>query len=309
MIAGGARTKWTVLELLTWTTEYFEKADIERPRLNAELLLGEVLRLERIMLYARFNQVVGEEDRERFREFVKRRAARVPLQYLLGRAEFYGRTFQVTPAVMIPRQETELLVDKCLQKLPGSGAGRLCCDVGTGSGVIAVTLAAERPELRVIATDSSAEALEVATRNAETHALAGQLTFLHGHLAEPVADALAAGEGRAALLVSNPPYVPTGQIQALEPEVRDYEPRSALDGGSDGLHVITELIPQAALLLEDGGWLVLELGEGQAEAVMGIAARTARFREDSFELEQDGSGHQRVFAAQTLPAGEDDAYA
>jgi len=288
--------------LLNWTTRYFKNAGIERPRLNAELLLGKVLGLERIMLYARFGEVVGEAERAQFRALVRKRAARFPLQYLLGRTEFYGRQFEVSPAVMIPRQETELVVEKCLQKLPGTGAGHLCCDIGTGSGVIAVTLAAERTELHVIATDSSAQALDVARRNAEAHGVAGRISFVRGNLAEPVLESLPAQERPLTLLVSNPPYVPTAEIESLEPEVRDYEPRTALDGGPDGLRVIRELVEQAARALHDGGWLVLELGEGQAEAVVKMIEKAGGLRPESVELEKDASGCLRVLAAQKSAA-------
>jgi len=303
MGAQSTERNWTVLELLNWTTRYFKNAGIERPRLNAELLLSKVLGLERIMLYARFGEVVGEVERAQFRALVRKRAARFPLQYLLGRTEFYGRPFEVSPAVMVPRQETELVVEKCLQKLPGTGAGRLCCDIGTGSGVIAVTLAAERAELDVIATDSSAQALDVAKRNAEAHGVAGRISFVCGNLAEPVLETLAAQERPLALFVSNPPYVPTAEIESLEPEVRDYEPRNALDGGPDGLRVIRDLVGQAARALHDGGWLVLELGEGQAGAVVEMIEEAGGLRMDSIELEKDGSGSLRVLAAQMSAQG------
>ena len=282
---------WTLLELLRWTTDYFQSVGIESPRLNAELLLAHVMDLERVMLYARFDRQATAEQRDRYRELVKRRAARWPLQYLLGSCEFYGRDFEVTPAVMVPRQETELVVDKCLEKLPADGSGGRAADVGVGSGVIAVTLACERPGLHVTATDTSADAAGVARRNAERHSVSDRITFAVGELCEGLPE----GEGFR-LVVSNPPYIPSARIGELQPEVRDYEPREALDGGADGLRVIRELIPQAAQALELGGWLVLELGESQAGQVRGLIAGNPLLDAGTVETQRDGGGWERVLA-------------
>ncbi len=255
-----------MLELLNWTADYFRRLGLESPRLNAEVLLGKTLGMERIMLYARFDQQVDEREREEFRALVRRRAAREPLQDLLGAYEFYGRRFELTPAVLIPRQETELVVEKCLEKAPD--APLWAADVGTGSGAIAVTLAAERPALHVIATDLSAEALAVAARNAAAHGVSDRVLTARGDLTAPGARPAAGRTGPGLdLLVSNPPYVPTGRIEGLEPEVRDYEPRRPWTAAPDGLDVLRRLVPAAAELLLPGGWMVLELGEGQADAV------------------------------------------
>lgn len=288
--------RWTLLELLNWTTTYFERAGIESARLNAELLLAEAAGLQRIMLYARFDQVMGPDRQQLFRDMVRRRAAREPLQHLLGRAEFYGRPFNVTPAVLIPRQETEFVVEKCLEKIPADGAGFRAADVGTGSGVIAVTLACERPQLLVAATDASAEALQVARKNAEKHGVADRVTFAQGHLCEP----LQPGTGPPGLIASNPPYIPSGQIERLQPEVRDHDPRLALDGGPDGLRVIAQLVPAAARALAPGGWLVLELGEGQAGAVRDMIAAAEAFDPGSVETVSDSGPCERVLAVRTM---------
>jgi release factor glutamine methyltransferase len=285
---------WTLLELLNWTTAYFERAKIENPRLNAELLLSKVCGLERVMLYANFDQAVPAERRTEFRQLVKRRAERFPLQYLLGRAEFYGRAFEVACTVLVPRQETELVVDKCLEKLPGDGTGQTAADVGTGSGILAVTLACERPGLRVLATDVSEEALAVASRNAGLHGVQERVTCLAGNLCEPLPGG---GAGKLDLLVSNPPYIPTAVIETLQPEVRDHEPRCALDGGPDGLSVVRELIPRAADCLKPGGWLVLELGEGQAEDASGLIAGCIMLDAETVETLTDAGGCKRVIAA------------
>lgn len=299
MASTAVKQSWTVLELLNWTTEHFRKAGIENPRLNGEVLLGHALGLERIMLYARFDQQPSEAQKDRFRELVRRRAAREPLQYLVGHCEFYGRQFEVTPAVMVPRQETEPVVDKCLEKI---GEGELwAADVCAGSGVIAVTLALERPSLRVVATDSSAEAVEVAARNARKHGVGDRVFLALGELTEPVPGRLPVERKGVVLVASNPPYVPTAIIEELEPEVRDYEPRAALDGGPDGLDIVRRLVPEAARVLAPGGWLVMEIGEGQADAVRELVRGMGTFAVESIETATDSGGCERVFCARRLP--------
>ncbi|MFW6188804.1 MAG: peptide chain release factor N(5)-glutamine methyltransferase [Planctomycetota bacterium] len=294
MTSTGDKESWTILELLNWTASYFAEQGIPEPRLNAQVLLAHVMDTERIMLYARFDEQVDPEKRAEFRRLVRRRASREPLQYLVGGWEFYGRHFALTPAVLVPRQETELLAEKCLEKVP-EGTDWWAADIGTGSGVIAVTLACERPGLELIAVDSSAEALEVAARNAARHGVEDRIRLGEDDLAEPLPGLLPPGREGVELLVSNPPYVPTDRIASLEPEVRDWEPRAALDGGEDGLHVIRRLVPQAAEHLLRGGWLVLELGEGQADPVTELAAETAAYDMDTLETVTDSGGCRRVF--------------
>jgi len=285
--------RWTLLELLNWTTAHFERAGIESPRLNAELLLSKVMGLERVMLYASFDREAAPAEREQFRELVKRRTEHCPLQYLTGVAEFYGRAFEVTADVMIPRQETELVVDKCLEKIPGDGAELIAADVGTGSGVIAVTLACERPGLRAVGTDTSVEALNLAARNAQRNGVADRVRFLCGNLCEPLVRGC---NGGMELVVSNPPYIPTAALETLQPEVRDNEPREALDGGPDGLRVVRGFLPQAAAVLKPGGWLVLELGENHADRVRAIIAASSSLEPETVETTTDGSGCERVLA-------------
>jgi release factor glutamine methyltransferase len=281
--------RWTLLELLNWTVDYFKRHSVEEPRLNAEMLLSMATGLERVMLYANFEHEPTAEQREEFKRLVALRAQRHPLQYLVGRAEFYGRTFEVTPDVMIPRPETELVVDKCFEKIAGNGEGCVTLDAGTGSGVIAVTLACERPGLRLVATDISRKALDVAAANARKHGVQQRILFLEGDLCEPATEAVE-------LVVSNPPYIPTAVIETLQPEVREHEPRVALDGGPDGLSVIRRLVPQAAQRLKDGGWLVMELGENQARNTRDIIAETDAFDASSMEIQKDSSGCERVVA-------------
>ena len=282
---------WTVLRMLNWTTDFFRDRGIENPRLNAELLLGEVLDLDRIMLYAEFERNVTEKERREYRELVRKRASRRPLQYLLGEADFYGRSFEVEPSVMVPRTDTEVLVEVCLEKIPEGDEEWRLADICCGSGVVGITLAAERPGLQVSAVDSQPDALSLARRNAERHDVAERITFLEGSLAEPLPD-----DSGCDLLASNPPYVPTDRIDTLQPEVSEHEPKVALDGGPDGLDVVRELVPGAAQVLRPGGWMALEIGEEQAEDVLDIVRQSGAFRADDLETAEDAAGHRRVIA-------------
>lgn len=271
---------WTILKLLEWTVPYFEKRGIESARLNAELLLSKVLGLERIMLYARFDKTPDADKLGEFREYVKRRAAREPLQYLLGKKEFHGRPFHVEPGVLIPRPETELVVQKALELIPADTPARVV-DVCTGSGCVALTLAAERPGWRVWGTDISEEAVAVARRNAESLELADRVDLRRGSLLEPLGEE---GEPRGSLdaIVGNPPYIRSELIASLQPEIRDHEPRIALDGGPDGLAVYRELIPEAAGWLKPLGWLVLELDPELQEPLGTFFASARNFFEPNF---------------------------
>lgn len=259
--------QWTVLDLVNWTARFFEKKGIDAPRLNAELLLAHVLGWERIRLYTEFANVPTDQQRARFRELVLRRAARCPLQYLLGKAGFLSREFLVTPAVLIPRQETELLVEEALGALRAEPleAGATVVDLCTGSGVIAVSLALELPQCSVVASDASAEALPVARQNVERHGVADRVRLMQGDLFEPIRRAGLAGQ--VAAVVSNPPYVCDDELAHLMPEVRQYEPERALRGGPDGLDYYRRIAAQVGAILRPRGLLALEVGAGQAAAV------------------------------------------
>ncbi len=253
---------WTVLRLLRWTADYFAARGIDAPRLDAELLLAETLGLNRVGLYLNFERPLQAEELAAYREQVRRRAAREPLAYILGRSEFWSRPLKVTPAVLIPRPDTELLVELALQRLP---EGSRVLDVGTGSGALAIALTAERPDLRVSAIDISPEALAIAAENAAANGVGERVECLAGDL-----NRLPAGPWE--LMVSNPPYIPAGELATLMPEVRDYEPHLALDGGADGLDAYRSLAGQAGALLAPGGWLLVEVGAGQAPAVRELFA-------------------------------------
>jgi len=247
---------WTTLKILTWTKEYLEAKGIENARLEAEWMLCTATGLDRVGLYLNFDKPLNNAELVAYRAMVSRRARREPLQHILGTQEFWGLEFEVSPEVLIPRHDTETLVTEALARVPGAHS---VLDIGTGSGCIAVALAKSLPDAKVTAIDISLAALEVARRNAERHGAV--IEFLHGSLLEPVA-------GRCFdLIVSNPPYIPTNDISGLEPEVREGDPRCALDGGMDGLDIYRALIPAAIRQLNPGGWLLVEVGIGQAQEV------------------------------------------
>lgn len=266
---------WTTLKILTWTKEYLGAKGIENARLEAEWMLCAATGLDRVGLYLNFDKPLNSVELAAYRAMVSRRARREPLQHILGTQEFCGLEFEVSPEVLIPRHDTEILVTEALARIPGAHS---VLDIGTGSGCIAVVLAKSLPGAQVTAIDISLPALEVARRNAERHGAA--IEFLHGSLLASVA-------GRCFdLIVSNPPYIPTNDISGLEPEVREGDPRCALDGGMDGLDIYRALIPAAIRQLNPGGWLLVEVGIGQAKEVA--------------ELFHDVDGYDSVITARDL---------
>ena len=252
--------RWTVLKILQWTTDYFADKEIDSARLEAELLLAATLDLDRVGLYVNFERPLNNDELTAFRERVKRRAQREPVQYILGETEFWSLMFNVNPAVLVPRADTEVLVEESLARIEGSAR---VLDVGTGSGAIAIALAHEKPEIQVTALDCSEPALEVARDNARRNGVAERVTCLVGDLAS-------LPPGPFAMVVSNPPYIPSGDWQKLMPEVRDHEPRLALDGGDDGLEAYRQLVMQAGQVLIPGGWLLVEVGINQATDVSAL---------------------------------------
>lgn len=243
---------WTTLKILSWTKDYLAAKGIDNARLEAEWLLCAATGLDRVGLYLNFDKPLNDEELASYRVMVTRRGRREPLQHILGTQEFCGLEFEVTPDVLIPRHDTETLVQEALARMPGAAT---ILDIGTGSGCIAVSLARQLPQVAITAVDISEAALAVARRNAERNGVA--IEFLQGSLYEPVA-------GRQFdLIVSNPPYIPSRDIVVLEPEVRDFDPRGALDGGADGLDIYRALIPSALPCLNPGGWLLVEIGAGQ----------------------------------------------
>jgi release factor glutamine methyltransferase len=238
---------------------------VEAARFDAEVLLADVLGVDRARLFVDRERALARTERARFEDLVARRGRREPLQQLRGRQEFFSRNFFVDRHVLVPRPETETLVETAIAAaLAMPRRGLRILDIGTGCGAIAVTLALELAEALVFAGDVSAEALRVARRNASTHG--GRVEFREGDLCAPFASE------RFDLVVANPPYVPSGAIAALAPEVRDHEPRIALDGGEDGLEFYRRLAHDASSLLDDDGEMLVEVGHGQSAAVLDIFA-------------------------------------
>lgn len=251
-----SKDAWTVGRMLQWTADHLQRHGCSTPRLDAELLLAESLGCNRIDLYTAYDAVPPETATARFRELIRQRAKGMPVAYLLGRREFYSLRFRVTPDVLIPRPETELLV-MAMVELARSWRQQeplLVCDVGTGCGNIAVCAAKHIPGCRVTAVDISPSALEVARSNAAEHKVADRIRFVQSDLFA----AIDGGE-RFHVVVSNPPYVGEKEMEALSPDVRDYEPPQALVAGPRGTEVIESLVPQAAAHLIAGGHLLMEI--------------------------------------------------
>jgi len=271
-----AERVWTVRDALQWTTEYFERNAVDNPRRSAEWLLSAATGLSRVELYAHFDRPLSDAERSAYRAAIERRVKGEPLQYVTGEMPFRHVVLKVRPGVFIPRPETEVLVDEVLRCLPPAepgaepGSGPVVLDLCTGSGTIAVSVAFERPDVRVYATEVVEATAEVARENAERCGVAERVTVLTGDLFESLPEDL---RGRVAVVASNPPYVPTADLADLPAEVGGFEPRIALDGGPDGLDVVRRIVDGAREWLPSGGTLVVETDTTTAgEAVKVMAA-------------------------------------
>jgi release factor glutamine methyltransferase len=284
---------WTILTVLRWTTSYFDSRGIDSPRTTAELLLARSLGLGKIDLYLRFDQPLQPAELSAFKELIRRRTTGEPTAYILGAKSFWNQELKVTPEVLIPRPETEHLVEAAVDFLrTDRGAGRRAVlDLGTGSGAIVLALAAEAAGHRFFASDRSPGALAVARDNAGRNPVDTSVHFFCSRWFQALKNSRPAFD----LIVSNPPYIPSGQIEKLQPEISRHEPRSALDGGPDGLAAIGEIIAQAPSYLKPGGWLMLEIGAGQHAAVRDILRQAGRYANPVFL--KDYSGHRRVLKA------------
>ncbi|MFW6039375.1 MAG: peptide chain release factor N(5)-glutamine methyltransferase [bacterium] len=262
-------TVWTTRQLLHWTGEFFRKKGLDNPRLRAEMLLAHVLGVGRLRLYMDPDRPASELERATFRELVERAAQHEPVDYLVGHTPFFSLELKVTPDVLIPRPSTETLVEHVLQharRTPGFHTP-VIADVGTGSGAIAVALAKHLKTAHVIATDMSEAALAVARENAEAHGVSQRVEFVQGDLLEPLK-----GQ-RVQFLVSNPPYISDEEWEQVEPNVKQYEPASALRAGADGLRYIRPLVAHARQYLHEPGQLVLEFAASQKKQVLELAQR------------------------------------
>jgi release factor glutamine methyltransferase len=284
---------WTIGRLLQWTADYLKQHGAENPRLEAEVLLAHARDCKRVELYTSFGDVADDALRTKFRELVKRRAEGVPFAYLAGKREFYSLDFRVTPDVLIPRPETEFLVIALLdlvKAMPQSDAPIEVADVGTGSGIIAVSVAKHAPRVRVTAIDQSPQALAVARENAERHNVSDRVKLVESDLFAAIPESQ-----RFAIIASNPPYVSEAEYVALSPEVREHEPRAALVAGPTGTEVIERLLPQAAARLQPGGALLLEISPMLQQRVETLVSASGDWQLSP--TVKDLAGHARIVVA------------
>ena len=285
--------EWTIGRLLQWTADYLKQHGSDSPRLEAEVLLAHARGCQRIALYTSFDEPAPEELRTKFRELVRRRAEGVPVAYLVGHREFYSLDFRVTPDVLIPRPETEFLVMTLLDLIKAVGPRErplAIADIGTGSGIIAITIAKHAAKARVTAVDISPAALAVAKDNAARLKVAERIEFVQGDLFS----AIAAGE-KFDFIASNPPYISTEEMAALPREVKAYEPELALAAGPTGISVIERLVPEAAERIESGGSLLLEISPMLQQRVESLVAADGRW--DLGVTVKDQAGLARVVLA------------
>lgn len=255
----------TVLESINKGAEFLARKQIDSPRLQSELLLAHILNLPRLRLYLDFERELSEEQTNRFRDALTRRGQRTPLQHLVGSTSFCGYPIAVSPAVLIPRPETELLAEAAWKFLNALGRATSFADLATGSGCIAIAIAREAKESRGVATDISREALAMAALNVGANGIADRVELREGNFLAAFQPA-----ERFDVIVSNPPYIPAGDIELLEPEVRDHDPRLALDGGADGLDFYRALAERAREFLQPEGRLLVEFGDGQSESLTNL---------------------------------------
>jgi release factor glutamine methyltransferase len=284
---------WRVVDLLDWTSGYFEQHGIPNPRLDAEVLLGHLLNKSRLQLYLHFEMPIFQEHLTPFRELIKKRIERTPVSYLTNRKEFLSLEFYVDERVLIPRPETEQLVETILATKTDTPQRLL--ELGTGSGAIATSLAVHQSEWDIVATDISEPALAVAQKNAETHACTAQITFMSGDLFEPIQTIASAEQRRFDWIVCNPPYVKNVERESLSPDVRDHEPEIALFAGEDGLAVIRRLISEAPQYLAPNGKLLFEIGATQAEPVLALIDAEPAYC--TYELLKDYAKKDRLVLA------------
>jgi release factor glutamine methyltransferase len=290
---------WTIGSLLTWTTDFFSKKGIDEPRLSAELLLAHALGCSRMSLYTQYERVPPEGPIAVFRGLVKERANHVPVAYLIGKAWFFSLEFAVTRDVLIPRPDTETLVEFVIQharqrpEWSAAEGGPAILDLCTGSGIVPIALAKNLPTAVFTATDISGNALAVARANAETHKVEARIIFLEGDMFAPLASM--AAPTLYHVITANPPYIPTAEVANLPATVRDHEPRLALDGGGDGLAFHRRIVAGAKTFLHPGGLLVMEMQFDQDPALQALLASAAQFQ--NVRVIRDAAGHSRCVVA------------
>lgn len=291
---------WKIIELIASAAEYLQKRQLPNSRLDAELLLAHVLNLSRLNLYVNFNQIVEPQKIDLYRELIKKRSNRIPVNYLINCREFMSLEFYVDQCVLIPRPETEVLVETIFKLNSNysnysNSAPQELLEIGTGSGAIAISLAVKKPSWKIIATDISYDALNVAQKNAQKHQLSKCIAFICANLFEPIK--VKDGCENFDWILSNPPYIPSSEIPKLAPEIKDHEPKIAIDGGKDGLDIIRGLILQAPKFLKPKGKLAFEIGADQADEVKKLIDDSGKYA-NRFVV-KDYSGIDRVVVAET----------
>jgi len=301
---------WTIQKLLNWIAEYLANKGIDSPRLSAELLLSGVLELKRIELYTQFDKPVTKQQLDKLHDLVRRAGQNEPVAYLIGKTEFYSLEFKITADCMVPRPETELLVQRAIEFLrarpaPSRYRARpgpaLVCDLCTGCGCIAIAIAKNFPDARLIATDISDAALNVAAENVEKHQLKDRIKLLHGDLFDPIMPQLdvdkpvSNSERGFDLIVCNPPYVSAAEYEKLDKNVKDYEPKIALLAGNNGLNVYRRICEKAEQFLKPYGALMLEIGFAQGQAVRELLEQAGAFAE--IKIEKDYHDNDRIAIA------------
>lgn len=284
------RDEWTILAVVQWTADHFKSHQIDSPRATAEILLAHVLGISRIDLYLRFDQPLNQTERNRYKSLIRRRIEKEPVAYILGEKEFWSLPMIVNRNVLIPRPETECLVEEALAEIPDRPTDPpfQVLELGTGSGAIVCTLAAQRTSQAFIALDISMPALETARRNIDRHVPGVSVNLLCGDLCSAFHRQRALFD----MIVSNPPYIVAADIDGLQPEVARYEPHEALNGGKTGMMVLERIILQAPDYLRSGGILIMEIGYDQFDAVKAFTEKSGQFKDIS--VKQDYSGLDRV---------------
>jgi len=279
---------WTVGRVVNWAADDFRRRGIESPRFEAELLLAHALKIDRMRVIIEPARPLDDGELARYRDLIRRRRSGEPVAYIRGEKEFYGRVFHIDKRVLVPRPDTEILVETALRRTMTSSMGGRYLDLCTGSGCVAVSLARERPTCKVFAVDLSPDALDVAVKNAIRLGAVFQMAFLLGDLFEPLARLAGL---RFELITANPPYITDPEFATLPADVRGFEPRMALSGGPDGLAVLRRVVAGARTRLRSGGVLAVEMGAGQAEGVKALFVE-AGFTD--IAVDKDYGGHERV---------------
>ena len=280
----------TLLSFLNWACQRFLQAGIASPRLDAEILIADSLKVSRTALLTHPDRVLHQAEMQIIRSRIERRVLREPVSHITGVQEFWSLEFEVNEKVLTPRPETEILIGQCLKALKKISPPVRILDLGTGSGVLSIVLAKEIPQSRITAIEKSA--LEIARKNASRHGVMDRVDFLSGDLMN------VDWQGPYHLIVSNPPYIETESLLECMPEVRQYEPVQALDGGCDGLDYYRHIVPMAWKELEENGWLALEIGHTQASAVVALIKACSHYQD--IQVVQDYSGYDRVVLARTV---------